>query len=42
MPAKKKTSAKKAEPASQPKSKLPAWAGKLPLMLIVVARFWPF
>ena len=36
MPAKKKTSAKKAEPASQPESKLPAWAGKLPLILIVV------
>ena len=36
MPAKKKTSAKKDEPASQPESKLPAWAGKLPLILIVV------
>ncbi|MED6313639.1 MAG: hypothetical protein VX704_01235, partial [Verrucomicrobiota bacterium] len=36
MPAKKKPSAKKAEPASQPESKLPAWAGKLPLILIAV------
>ena len=36
MPAKKKTSAKRDEPASQPESKLPAWAGKLPLILIVV------
>ena len=36
MPAKKKTSANKAEPASQPDSKLPAWASKLPLILIVI------
>ena len=36
MPAKKKTSAKRDEPASQPESKLPAWVGKLPLILIVV------